>query len=137
MWIKYTFFVVFGLAGGFAVAAGAFAAISAIGIIPRLAGRSRTAEHILLYEGAAAFGGIWGNIVYLYQLPILGGYITDIVIGLSAGIFVGCLAMALAEILNSIPIFFRRSGITEGGEYVVLALGLGKMVGALYYFFVV
>ena len=51
----------FGLAGGMVTAAGVFALITVIGIIPRLAGRSRTGARIHTYETAICLGGILGN----------------------------------------------------------------------------
>lgn len=54
--------------------------------------------------------------------------------GLSAGIFVGSIAVALAEILNTFPIVFRRTGIKTGLFWVMLSMALGKLCGSLYYF---
>ena len=54
--------------------------------------------------------------------------------GLSAGIYTGCLAVALAEILDAFPIMFRRTKMKVGQEWVLYAMALGKMVGAFYFF---
>ena len=51
-----------------------------------------------------------------------------------AGIFVGCLALAIAEMLDSIPIFTRRIGFRHGLGIVVLFMALGKMAGSFIYF---
>ena len=54
---------------------------------------------------------------------------------LIVGMFVGCIAVALAEILNTCPILFRRLYMNRGLSYVMIAMGLGKTAGSLYYFF--
>ena len=63
MWINHILLSLFGFASGIAIAAGTFAFIIMIGIIPRVIGRSHTGEHILCYENAVLLGGIIGNIV--------------------------------------------------------------------------
>ena len=47
-----------------------------------------------------------------------------------SGMFVGCLAMALAEILNVVPIFANRIQLKKGMVYVIQSIALGKAVGA-------
>ena len=56
------------------------------------------------------------------------------VFGLFAGMFVGCLALAIAEMLDSIPIFTRRISFRHGLGCAVLAMAVGKFCGALFYF---
>lgn len=48
--------------------------------------------------------------------------------------FVGCLALAIAEMLNSIPIFARRIGFRHGLGVAITAAALGKLLGSLIYF---
>ena len=48
--------------------------------------------------------------------------------------FVGCLALAIAEMLDSIPIFTRRISFRHGLGCAVLAMAVGKFCGALFYF---
>ena len=50
------------------------------------------------------------------------------------GIFVGCWAMALAEMLNVFPIFIRRMKIIKSVPYLILGIAVGKTVGALLFF---
>ena len=64
--IQYSVLILIGLASGFAVASGIFAFITMLGIIPRLAARTKTANHVVWYEtmiiaGGAFdfFGGLW------------------------------------------------------------------------------
>jgi len=47
---------------------------------------------------------------------------------------VGCIAVALAEILNTFPIIFRRFQIKEGLSWIMLFMAFGKCAGAFWYF---
>jgi hypothetical protein len=67
-------------------------------------------------------------------LPPWSGTAFLIVFGFFAGIFVGCLALAIAEMLNSIPIFSRRTGFRHGLGIALLFAALGKMAGSIFYF---
>ena len=67
-------------------------------------------------------------------LPPWSGTAFHIVFGFFAGIFVGCLALAIAEMLNSIPIFSRRTGFRHGLGTALLFAALGKMAGSIFYF---
>ena len=63
----------------------------------------------------------------------MGGVIL-ILWGFFAGMFVGCLALAIAEMLNSIPIFSRRIGFRHGLGIAITAAAFGKLTGSLIYF---
>lgn len=130
MLVKQLILLTLGLSSGVAVAAGTFAAITGIGVVPRFADRTHTAKHIIFYEDCAALGGILGNIVYLYHIRIPGNMIVLTIFGLGSGIFVGCMVMALAEILNVMPIFTRRLKITRGLSFLIISMALGKIVGS-------
>ena len=55
--------------------------------------------------------------------------------GLSAGVFVGAIAVALAEILDTFPIFFQRLRLRDEAALVLICvMALGKSLGALFYF---
>ena len=84
---------------------------------------------ILLYWEGPSF-----NIFYLYQVRIPGGSVTSGSAWHLFGIFVGCWAMALADILNVFPIFIRRLKIVKTIPYIIMGLSLGKTAGALLYF---
>ena len=49
-------------------------------------------------------------------------------------IILGGIMGNMAEILNTFPIMFRRSGLKEGLSWIMLVMALGKTAGALYYF---
>lgn len=135
MLIKEIFLGLVGIAAGFAVSAGTFAFMIVIGVVPRMIGKCNRAAETIHFENAIILGGISGNIISVFlniRLPF--GPLFLCAYGLSAGIFVGCIAVALAEILNTFPIMFRRTGLKEGLTYVMVIMALGKMLGSLYFF---
>ena len=134
MWMKEIFLGFVGLASGAAISAGVFSFIISIGVVPRIIGKSRTAADIIVYENAVLLGGTFGNLFSLFSWQLHLGIWLVIVFGLSAGVFTGCLAVALAEILNTFPIMFRRFGIKEGLSWLLFSMALGKSVGALYFY---
>ncbi len=107
------------LAAGFATAGGFVAFISLIGVVPRLSAVTKTASHIPLYETSLALGLIFMNIISLYPVDL--SWIPDIIAaliintgGFFTGIFVGCLAGALAEVVKIVPIISRRVKLRKG-----------------------
>lgn len=135
MLIRHVFLGLCGLAAGIGVSAGTFAFLIVIGIIPRLIGKCNRAAETMHFENAIILGGIGGNLLSVFpQIRIPLGTVLLYFYGISAGIFVGCMAVALAEILNTIPILFRRTGLKVGLSWIMLAMALGKTVGSLYYF---
>ena len=127
--IKAAAEVLVGLSAGAAASAGVFALITVIGILPRWAGHTRTARHVSLYEWSVILGGTAGNLI---SLP--GKEILEAAAGLFMGIFVGGLIMSLAEVLDVFPILLRRGRIQSGIPWMVLSIGIGKMLGAYLYF---
>ena len=69
--IQYSVLILIGLASGFAVASGIFAFITMLGIIPRLAARTKTANHVVWYETMIIAGGAFGNIWIVFELPMV------------------------------------------------------------------
>ena len=144
-----------GLAGvsyGLLAAAGVFTVLVAVGLVPRFAGRTHTADRVVLYEEMVIFGTIAGCIFSVFsrycqigawlqrcfpeQTGIwLGtGIFFQALFGIFAGLFIGCLALAIAEMLDSIPIFARRISFRHGIGLVVLSMAVGKLCGSLLYF---
>lgn len=135
MWIRHLFLGFIGLAAGGAVAAGTFAFIIVIGVVPRMIAKCSLAKHTVLFENMIVLGGIVGNLVSVFtDIPIPVGHWILVLFGFCAGIFVGCIAVALAEILNTFPILFRRFRIKEGLPWIMIFMALGKSVGSMYYF---
>lgn len=135
MLIKHFLMALIGLSSGLIVAGGIFALIVSIGIIPRLAGRTHTAYHTIWYENSIILGGIVGNVIYLYSIVIPVGLVGLSMYGIFSGIFTGCMAIALAETLNTIPVFTRRLHLKNGIKFMLLGLALGKSLGSLLFFF--
>lgn len=132
MLIKYVLLFLIGLSGGFIVSGGVFAFITLLQLIPRLATRTGTAKYITLYEDYFIAGGIAGAFVSIFEWMLPIGYIGLGAIGVFSGIFVGCQALALAEVLNVIPVFANRIKLTVGIPFVVVSLAIGKALGAFY-----
>ena len=132
--VKYFLVALIGVGSGLVVSGAVFAFITIVGIVPRLAQKTRTERHVRVYETAIILGGIFGTLtgVVNFTLPI--GSVPVVVLSLANGVFFGALAMSLAEVLNVIPILTRRGRLQQGMFYFVLAIALGKLVGALLYF---
>lgn len=141
MYLRLLFLIFIGFCAGGVIAAGVFAFLAIIGVFPRLIGKTGTKRHILLYETLIIIGGIFGNVMDIYEfpipigtgMPVLGSVVLG-VYGLSVGIFVGCLVMSLAETLNALPVISRRIHLAVGLQYLILSIALGKLAGALIYF---
>lgn len=134
MWVRQIILAVLGLSSGLIAAGGLFSFIIGLGVVSDFADRTHTGEHLLLYEDSIALGGILGSIFYIYNITIPHGQWLLPVFGIFAGIFVGCWAMALAEILNVFPIFIRRVKLLKGISWFILGIALGKGFGSLLFF---
>lgn len=135
MWASQIILAVIGLSSGALVAGGIFAFIVSLGVVSDFADRTHTGNHILLYENAIILGAIWGNVISMYRIPPPQSQILVGTFGLFAGIFVGCWAMALAEVLNVFPIFVRRTKLVKCIPYIILSIAIGKGIGSVIYFF--
>ncbi len=155
MFLKQLLLAVCGLSFGFLASAGVFTVLVSVGLIPRFAGKMHVAKKIFALEEAVVFGTLTGGFFSVFSSygevgklvlsgqvfgartvkiwgMIGGGFL--ILFGLFAGMFVGCLALAIAEMLNSIPIFSRRIGFRHGLGVAITAAALGKLAGSLIYF---
>ncbi len=121
-----------GLSAGLLVAAGIFAFVTVIGVVQRMAARSKTAKYIQIYEDMVVLGGTLGNLFWLYQWHIPTGYFALCVYGFFSGVYVGCLSFAIAEVVNVLPIFVKRVKLTAGLPYIILIFAIGKLFGAFY-----
>ncbi len=133
---KSLLLAVIGITAGFVVAAGIFAFITLIGVLTRLAVRTNTADRILWYEDVAVLGASIGNIVLLFEINIPFGTVGLVIFGLFSGSFVGCLAVALEEVLQVFPVLAHRIKLKMGMPVIVLCLAIGKGIGAFYQLFI-
>ena len=140
MFLKHILIGIVIFACGVGVSAGTFAFLLVIGVIPRMIKKSNLADRIFTIENMIILGVLTGAVFSVVdwkaQFPLvwLGHFLLGLY-GFSAGIFVGCISVALAEILNTFPILFRRLYIKRGLQAVMTAMAFGKMAGAFYYFF--
>ena len=124
-----------GLMFGAATSAGSFALLATLQIVPRMAARTQTAKSVMTCETMITLGGITGCLLSLFpflRFPGIG-WLTPF-LGIAVGIFVGCQAVALAEILNVFPILFRRMKLKKGLSMALAAMAAGKVAGSLFYF---
>lgn len=135
MWTSNLLLIIIGLGSGTAIAAGVFALITKIGVIPRIADVTHTAAYVTTYEMAVLAGALFGNYTTTFPFSLtLPTWIMGI-FGIFSGIFVGCLATALAEALDVTAIFTRRLRLHTGIAWIVLSMAIGKVLGALIYFY--
>lgn len=143
---------IIGISSGLMVSAGVFTVLFVVGLVPRFAGRTETAWCEMFYEECLIAGGILADVVSVYPIKVSIGQILSmfslaeglttkvittallILIGVFSGIFVGCLSIALSEVLDGIPIFARRIRFKKGLSIAVLAIALGKAAGSFIYF---
>lgn len=155
MLLKQLILFVLGASFGLLSSAGVFTALASVGLIPRFAGKMHVAEKVFLLEEAVIFGAVAGGVVSVFSDygeigafvlagQVFGAHTASIwkligslflaLFGLFSGIFIGCLAFAIAEMLDSIPIFARRIGFRHGLSTAVAAAAFGKLIGSLIYF---
>ena len=146
------FLIIFGASYGLLAAAGVFTVLVAVGLVPRFAGRTHTANKVVLYEEMVISGTILGCILSVFSryfqigawfqqhFPVwerqllFAGNVVQGLYGIFAGLFIGCLALAIAEMLDSIPIFARRISFRHGLGFAILGMAAGKLCGSLIYF---
>lgn len=136
-----------GLSFGVFTAGGVFTTVIVVALVPRFAARFHTAYKIFLYEewivAGAIAGGIFG--VYSHLWPVVlwearsaparwSGIAGVTIFGFFTGMFVGCLALAIEEMLGGIPVFARRVHLRRGLGVIVLTIAVAKLSGSLYYF---
>ncbi len=146
------FLGIISMSAGFFAAGGVFTVLITVGLVPRFAGKTHTGGKVMLYEDFVVAGTIVGCILSVFEKQcqfgsfllekgivseavwtILGNILL-LVFGLFAGMFIGCFALAIAEMLNTIPIFARRIGFRHGIGIAILSVALGKLVGSIIYF---
>ena len=121
MLIKTIAYCFFCICAGSAVSAGFVAFITMLGIFDKLAEQMKSGKGVHRIEALIIAGVTIGNAAYLFGLRIP--------IGIRSGIFIGCLAGALAETLQVMPILSRRLGVRTWLPYVIAAAAIGKALG--------
>lgn len=150
--VKLVLLALFGLSFGALASAGVFTVLVAVGLVPRFAGKTHTAGKVILYEEMVIFGTLTGCFVSIFSRYCqIGAFLQEhfpggngwwevmgnlgqLVFGLFGGMFIGCLALAIAEMLDSIPILARRVSFRHGLGFAILSMAAGKLCGSLFYF---
>lgn len=136
--LKYFLLAITGLSAGMLVSAGVFALITSTGVMTRMAGKTHTAKYVRLYETMVVIGGTWWNIFWIFSISInMPGElqrVVEVIMGLCQGVFIGCLAVSLAEALNATAIFARRAKLQMGLSFIILSAAIGKIAAALIQF---
>ena len=142
MWIRQLGLGMFGFTAGIAVATGVFAFILVIGVVPRMIAKTQMADKTRMQETVISISVVTMGFLSvspwlaLYKVPVPSILAQGLLLlyGLGAGIFVGCVAAALAEIVKTLPSMFRRARLKKGLCYVLWAMALGKVAGSFFYF---
>jgi stage V sporulation protein AB len=123
-------------ANGLTVGSGLVAFLAIIGLVPRLAEVTHTEHSLRWYQLVMVLGSTLATLELIYPANFhLPGYMS-IIPGIFMGLFVGCLAAALAEVLNVLPVMTRRVGLLIYIRFLLLAMILGKVCGSLLYWLV-
>lgn len=134
MW-QQVFLAVLGLCFGIVIASGVAGLLIGLSIVPRYAGITHTAEHILLYEDLSLLGIVLGNLFFLFRIPLPFGTPFLAVLGFFSGFFLGGWILALAEIADMFPVFTRRIRLVQGLPLIIVFIAAGKITGALLYYY--
>lgn len=125
--------ILIGLGAGGIVAGGVVAFISIIGAIPIIAYRTKTVHYMMWYENMIIIGSILGSILSCFEVRLPIDPFIGMIIMFAYGMFIGGLIIALAEVLDVLPIINRRIKLKKGITLVVFALAFGKLAGSLCY----
>lgn len=123
-----------GFSSGVVVSGGVFAFIAAIGVVERMAQKTKTVNYIKFYEEVIILSGIVGCTYIFWNYEVHLCALFSVIYCFCLGIFVGTLAVSLAEVIDVIPIFMRRVRLKNGLSALILALALGKTIGSILYF---
>lgn len=140
--------ILLGLSFGVFTAGGVFTTVIVVALIPRFAARFHTAYKIEFYEewlvAGSIAGGIFGVYSHLWTTPawemrgVLFRWVSVLIVilwGFFTGMFVGCLALAIEEMLGGIPVFARRVHLRKGLGIIILSIALAKFAGSFAYFY--
>ncbi|MBE5882129.1 MAG: hypothetical protein E7289_07490 [Lachnospiraceae bacterium] len=158
-----------GLCAGLSVAGGVFTVFTAVGLVPRFAEHTKSANHVMKYENMIIVGCFLGNLFSLFAEKLLeadftlrslaqsfgaslsgeslpGASLSGVsvlsvflwfvlaVVGIFTGVYVGTLAVSIAEMLDAIPIMAHRINLKRGVSLVIAGLAVGKLIGSLFYY---
>lgn len=134
MWAQIIMAII-GLTGGMVAAGGMVALLIGLGITPRFAGITHTADAILTYEDVTMLGAVAGCVAQFFDFRIPIGSWGLAAYGLFAGIFLGGWILALAEMVDVFPIVIRRLKLKTGVPLLIVTIAIAKVLGSLYFFY--
>lgn len=133
--IRYTLFTLFCMIAGGAISAGYIAFITLLGVFEKLCEKYKSFRYRYIIESLIIAGVTIGNFIQLFNIQLPFKIPGLFLFNLFGGIFIGCLAGALAETLDVFPIISRRFGIRDFLPYAIIAAAFGKLAGCLIQFF--
>lgn len=125
--------IITSLGGGIVVGGALAAFISLLNLIPRLIQATETDEFTVLYQYIFSLGGLCFVILYFSDIYFNLGKIGAGIIGLFMGIFIGMFSSAIAEVLNVLPIIYKKFKIKDYMKWIIFAVLAGKVAGSLYF----
>lgn len=134
LFIKLLLIALIGFGSGVVISGGVFAFIAILGVVPRMAQKTKTEKYIVLYENCILYGGIYGAIDLITPIKLNLSLFGLIIIGFLTGIFIGSIAVSIAEVLNVIPVLTKRINLKKGLVFLMLAVAAGKTIGSLLYY---
>lgn len=127
--VKIALYTIFCIFAGGAISAGYVAFITLLGVFEKLAEKYKADKYARVIETLIIVGVTLGNLVFLFEWNIRIGLAALLIFNLLGGVFIGCLAGALAETLQVFPILSRRFQVRDYLPYVLIAAALGKAIG--------
>ncbi len=143
---RYILLCISGLSAGFLTAAAYVAFIAMLGIFPKIAAKTKTARHCILYENCLMSGILLSTFLQFCAnyssssipdvalVPNGVAYTVLTLFGLFGGLYIGFLIGGLSEVLNVIPAFAKKTHIQKKVGLLVYFLALGKGTFSLLYF---
>lgn len=128
--------IVIAFANGLTVGSGLVSFLAIIGLVPRLAEVTHTEGNLRYYEITMVVASTLAALEPAFPLNLYLPAGLTIIPGVFMGLFVGCLAAALAEVLNVLPVMARRVGLLFYIRFFLLSMIIGKVVGSLVYWII-
>lgn len=125
--------IITSLGGGIVVGGALAAFISLLNLIPRLIQATETDEFTVLYQYIYSIGGLCFAIIYFSNIHLNLGKIGAGIIGLFIGIYIGMFSSAIAEVLNVLPIIYKKFKVKDYMKWIIFAVLAGKVAGSLYF----
>ncbi len=121
---------------GIAISSAIFAFLSAVGLIPRFISKTKTDNTILLYENIIVVGGLVSAVIFSFDLEFNINEFFLWYYMFSLGVFLGCLAVCLTEVIDAMPVIVKFANIKNKIAIIIVAIALGKGIGAFIFYYI-